>query len=851
MHRQAIMALGPRRWDRPKLEEATVEIDPDALANAFGTSVDAVDDDSGVSYPEAYAAADAVHGEGTCYPSDAVMHQAEINMMADRGTNKLIFRDHEETTHREMAKILWQTSFIYEHQFHVVLKVGTSTVYAGDEEDWVYQKLLAVKAANLGPDSDDRAIATHMIVYCTEDTSILGLAFTGKACEKVQEQMMMPKISIIHWKEMEKGQEGAVDTANSGMMGYGDARYNGVYQFKDPNRDNICGSFREFDEAEEGSRKSNCLRSLAVYPDSECDRVSSVCGEDASCNPYHSLCELGRVYLPKLCTGAGTSCLAPDTDVGKMCDGDWTTYFKSDCTYPQTLFFEMEQDISPTHVDLYGVLVDHFPRQWRIYGCGSAVSAGAPDCAEGEVLLYDNAGYVRERSHNYYYRDYRRELGAPQSFPLSPLAPGAAGFKWYKLVVDDSQLVTEMEDGVFSEPLEKYPECTSTGVGKVDEMGRSDCIILSGIRFRDTELDATLPACKVTEWTEWTPCSTSECLGGGDQLVTDVAMWYKRECTPPCPFDDPFFSEENDDEGSALDQLAVLVIPGWKNMNSTERTLTVVGIVCALLLVYLSCSHKDARAAHKQGQTTRLADEVARLQSRIAHLKSARREVQKRVQFSEDQPLPRRKSNSPSKKVGPANKLQQPLGLDKPLNQNPNNNLAAAAAPPANCKKNSGGAGTGGGSCCGIRTAVTAFIAASREARKADRNGEGDCIEAIQQYEDALEAVALLRTAPEVALGALGKSCLEKAEDCAKRLKELKQLISGEPLTPIEDPSSKLVPLNYFPAHRNLQLQKRPGTASNVVQKISAEEAQRRGVKPPSKTAGVKPPLDVRVRRIR
>mmetsp|Transcript_9745 Transcript_9745/g.24044 ORF Transcript_9745/g.24044 Transcript_9745/m.24044 type:complete len:654 (+) Transcript_9745:61-2022(+) len=617
-------------------------------------------------------------------------------------------------------------------------------------------------------------------------------------------------------------------------------------------------------------------------------------------------------------------------------------------------------------------------------------------------------------------------------------------------------------------------------------------------------------------------------------------------------------------------------------------------------------------------------DEVARLQSRIAHLKSARREVQKRVQFSEDQPLPRRKSNSPSKKVGPANKLQQPLGLDKPLNQNPNNNLAAAAAPPANCKKNSGGssarsststsgassssakkpassisspnapsttgsatatseklvlvgldgvgvtltpspspitaapaaacggdlvhdlqgatgadarhnasgkvelddgghlqeeadrgddvdagdedgdtkdgagedddddsedddalrrriygdaassssggedeantsdeegaarpadptpvvaaqrsshnspregaragaplalemnrsrhkleaipleqlsarrrleqpdiqkrvgrprcttesataprppsaqekaaaarklaqeallppgveneetastsasagdgpllsdrgtgatstsakvdsqpprnaqhragvskilnpkpdddddlllthqtaqfppaprqhsprtrtkfrprnmailssasssdstsstgAGTGGGSCCGIRTAVTAFIAASREARKADRNGEGDCIEAIQQYEDALEAVALLRTAPEVALGALGKSCLEKAEDCAKRLKELKQLISGEPLTPIEDPSSKLVPLNYFPAHRNLQLQKRPGTASNVVQKISAEEAQRRGVKPPSKTAGVKPPLDVRVRRIR
>jgi len=185
-----------------QLEEATVEIDPDALANAFGTSVDAVDDDSGVSYPEAYAAADAVHGEGTCYPSDAVMHQAEINMMADRGTNKLIFRDHEETTHREMAKILWQTSFIYEHQFHVVLKVGTSTVYAGDEvtddpvvgcppsgdvaanlqEDWVYQKLLAVKAANLGPDSDDRAIATHMIVYCTEDTSILGLAFTGKAC---------------------------------------------------------------------------------------------------------------------------------------------------------------------------------------------------------------------------------------------------------------------------------------------------------------------------------------------------------------------------------------------------------------------------------------------------------------------------------------------------------------------------------------------------------------------------------------------------------------------------------------------------------------------------------------------
>ncbi|CAD7924913.1 unnamed protein product [Amoebophrya sp. A120] len=146
---------------------------------------------------------------------------------------------------------------------------------------------------------------------------------------------------------------------------------------------------------------------------------------------------------------------------------------------------------------------------------------------------------------------------------------------------------------------------------------------------------------------------------------------------------------------------------------------------------------------------------------------------------------------------------------------------------------------------CLSRQTVAGFIDAVAAARKADR--ESRTVEAIVLYEEAIHAVEALRAVPELRLGAVGKSCLERAEECAERLQELQSSVrnggsdakTGEP---------KLVPLNYVPESR------RPGTAGGpggVITRISAAEAQRRGVKPPStQKLGAKCPLDVRIRKI-
>ncbi|CAD7924914.1 unnamed protein product [Amoebophrya sp. A120] len=620
-----------------------VENDVVALHNGFGAGV-AAGTDGGVSSPEAYTAAASLHGDGDCYPGDDKMHEVHVDVIGDPALNHFAFRDKPSTTHHEMAVMVWQSSFVYENQFHVMVRVKDSTVLTPHKEgdtdpvhgcpktpegntdvkkDWVYQKLLGMTGAQLGPKADSTAIAVHMFSFCQQKTQILGLAFKNKACTSAA--VGINRFAEPTWHTFvhelahnlngdHPEDDGGVATENAGLMGYGDGRFDGVYQFKEPNRGKICDYFKKFATATSGTRTHKCMRQFERTDQTKCDRVSYLCGADANCQPYHERCEVGQMFWPKVCTGTGTTCVPPETDFAKVCDQKYDTYFVSDGTFPQVLFLDLGDNVPKMDkVDLYGVLTDHFPRMWKLFGCPTAVNPAIPNCPK-EQLVYEHTGYVESIAHNYYYRDYRSSLGAPQGFSLQPMDQA---YRYFRLVIEDSNVVTDMEKDKkkFAEPYEKYPTCTGSAEVKMDSMNRKDQIILAGIRFRNTQdnLDASLPPCDVTAWSDWSECSSAQCDGieertrdtldvaaGGGECIKIATTSERRRCSPACPWNDPYISPVTDEDAQNDDNaltawVSVFGIPGWDQLTQEEKTTAVVLFILLVVLALSVCHRRHAR----------------------------------------------------------------------------------------------------------------------------------------------------------------------------------------------------------------------------------------------------------------
>ncbi|CAD7947768.1 unnamed protein product [Amoebophrya sp. A25] len=491
----------------------------------------------GFTSPISYQEAESLHGGGECYWGDDHMHEMYIDLVANRGMLKYVGQGETAQVHKEMGVALFQSSFVYEHQYNVMLRVGRSIIFADPDVtddamescpksvgsdlagNWVHKQLMALAhspdALQLYPqyiNSDVSASATHYITYCPEYSNLLGLAWKGAACGLKPGES--PDLGInqytggttwhtlAHELGHNLGADHPVDSAtkygvakeNAGIMGYGDSRYEGIYQFKDPNRGLMCAHFNSLATGRPGTRQRKCLPERDVPSDRQCDRLSYQCGKHAHCNPYTKTCELGIPMTPLKCTGLGTTCVDGETNFDRVCDGDWNSYYHSDCSYPQTLFFDLGAARSVHWFDMFGVLTDHFPRRWVLTGCEHEIGGEKDqkeDCdVDKEETLADHTGegdYLESISHNYYYRDYRSTLGAPQSFALNP---SAKKFRYFKLKILDSNVVTDMAKDAdkYNEPLLKYRACSGTSaVPSTDSQGRKDCIALNAIRFRSLD----------------------------------------------------------------------------------------------------------------------------------------------------------------------------------------------------------------------------------------------------------------------------------------------------------------------------------------------------------------------------
>ncbi|CAD7961674.1 unnamed protein product [Amoebophrya sp. A25] len=569
------------------------------------------------SSPEAYAKATEVYGAGSCYLGDDDMHEVRVNLVGDRAFTDRVAMGSDKIAGHLLTLTLWQASFVYEHQFHVRLSPGKITVLKGDptksldpiagclpgdatktgiSADPMYQKLLAIPKSGYEPQGlPDGSMTTHLITGCDESTEMVGLAQTARYCQKDATGVSLwtgatTWHTVAHEIGHNLGAEhpvpsltsnvtvetyGGVATINAGLMGYGDGRHEGVFEFFNdyqetvvPNNKRMCMAFDQMAKAAKGTRFGECIYQYHTEPGMKCSRLSYLCGADAYCNPYTNKCEPGRIIKPVACGGQGNVCQNGRTDFSLACDGKWDTYWYSDCTSPQIFIIDIGEERKVDRLDLFGVLNDHFPRRWRFWACPNELSAENMNCDGGEVIYDRTVEYIDSVSHSYYYRDWYKSLGAMYSFALTP---SVRRWRYFTLEVLDSAPVkpSRFESGgaPYAAPELEFPWCPDgpEGQGHGDatpesrtvtdeEAAQRDCIALTEVRFRllqddgdtyslgagtaanlaqhntssgsgghsqsvsafetgrnSSVFDPRLPACAVSAWSNWTECTDVEC----------------------------------------------------------------------------------------------------------------------------------------------------------------------------------------------------------------------------------------------------------------------------------------------------------------------------------------------------
>ncbi|CAD7961676.1 unnamed protein product [Amoebophrya sp. A25] len=564
---------GVNQTDANKTEAASLEVkdasgnvtrvrEVAGLHNGFGSPLPPSQSDQGEKGPIAYAEATVGYGSNKCYNGDDDLHQLLVYLIADRSFTKGAASDSTDLARRLMALSLWQASFIFEHQFHIRFGISDATILTGDPKEVGAGDLagcpdsfgdnnpLTKKLDALWPPagseyrrktSEDGAAFLHIFTLCRCNKGSVGLAEVEHVCDPVPHGISywtgaMTWHTVAHEIGHNLGAQhpavsGSIATTNAGIMGYGDGRYNGVFQFRNDygqaNHDKMCGLLQGLAAATAGSRKRNCLVHYHTTPGMKCSRLSYLCGADASCNAYSGKCETAREIRPTKCTSPGTVCQAGKTDISNACDANFATFWHSDCTVPQNIMIDLGGEFKVDYLDLFGMLTDHFPRKWKLWGCPSApTSASDTACSEGEVLNDHTVVFREVVSHSYYYRNWNKPMGAAYSFPL---VPAAKDYQHFKLEILDGNVI-EDRSGYVSHtdlPIVEYPWCPdgAEGAGKdasslksatvgVTEAAKRDCLALTEIRFRQLQapgFDPSRPSCDIGPWELWHPCSGSAC----------------------------------------------------------------------------------------------------------------------------------------------------------------------------------------------------------------------------------------------------------------------------------------------------------------------------------------------------